>query len=154
MERSGMRDGTSPDCASLHPGYGLRLSIIVYPELLQRGAPARRFLAHEVRHLLRRAGADVAAGRFRFLLHRGVVEDAHDLAVWLGLVAPKGTPRAIVDKLNRAVVRILNDPAVKQRSESTGGYIRTSTPEEMTDFMRREAARWSAALKELGIRYD
>jgi tripartite-type tricarboxylate transporter receptor subunit TctC len=77
-----------------------------------------------------------------------------DLAVWLGLVAPKGTPRPIVDKLNREVVHILNDPAVKQKSESTGGYIHTSTPEEMTAFMRKEAARWGAALKELGIRYD
>jgi len=77
-----------------------------------------------------------------------------DLAVWLGLMAPRGTPRPIVDKLNREVVRILNDPAVKQKSESTGGYIRTSTPEEMTAFMRKEAARWSAALKELGIHYD
>jgi tripartite-type tricarboxylate transporter receptor subunit TctC len=77
-----------------------------------------------------------------------------DLSIWQGLVAPKGTPKPIVDKLNREVVRILNDPAVKQKSESTGGYIGTSTPEEMTDFMRKEAARWSAALKELGIHYD
>jgi len=77
-----------------------------------------------------------------------------DLAVWLGLVAPKGTPRPIIDKLNREVVRILNDPVVKQRSESTGGYIRTSTPEEFSAFMHKEAARWGAALKELGIHYD
>src|SRR4029077_17148465 len=75
------------------------------------------------------------------------LKDFDDLAVWLGLVAPKGTPRGIVDKINREVVRILNDPAAKQKSESTGGYIRTSTPEEMTAFMRKEAARWSAALK-------
>ena len=80
--------------------------------------------------------------------------DFDDLAVWLGLVAPKGTPKPIIDKLNREVVRILNDPAVKQRSEAIGGYIRTSTPDEMASFMRREAARWGAALKELGIHYD
>ena len=77
-----------------------------------------------------------------------------DLAVWLGLVAPRGTPRPIIDKLNREVVRILNDPAVKQKSEATGGYIQTSTPEEFTAFMRTEAARWGPALKELGLHYD
>ena len=77
-----------------------------------------------------------------------------DLAVWLGLVAPRDTPRPIVDKLNREVVRILNDPAVKQKSEAIGGYIQTSTPEEFTAFMRREAARWGPALKELGMHYD
>jgi tripartite-type tricarboxylate transporter receptor subunit TctC len=77
-----------------------------------------------------------------------------DLAVWLGLVAPRGTPRPIIDKLNREVVRILNDPTVKQRSEATGGYIRTSTPEEFSAFMQKEAARWGRALKELGLHYD
>jgi len=77
-----------------------------------------------------------------------------DLAVWLGLVAPRDTPRPIIDKLNREVVRILNDPAVKQKSEAIGGYIQTSTPEEFTAFMRREAARWGPALKELGMHYD
>ncbi len=82
------------------------------------------------------------------------LKDFDDLAVWLGLVAPKGTPRPIIDKLNREVVRILNDPAVKQKSEATGGYIRTSTPEEFSAFMRKEAARWGAALKDLGIHYD
>jgi tripartite-type tricarboxylate transporter receptor subunit TctC len=82
------------------------------------------------------------------------LKEFDDLAVWLGLVAPRGTPRAIVDKLNREVVRILNDPAVKQKSEAIGGFIQTSTPEEMTTFMHKEAARWGVALKELGIHYD
>ncbi len=82
------------------------------------------------------------------------LKDFDDLAVWLGLVAPKGTPRAIIDKLNREVVRILNDPEVKRKSEAIGGYIETSTPEAFAAFMRREAARWGKALKELGLHYD
>jgi tripartite-type tricarboxylate transporter receptor subunit TctC len=82
------------------------------------------------------------------------LKDFDDLSVWLGLVAPKGTPRPIIDKLNREVARILNDPAVKQKSEASGGYIETSTPEEFDAFMRKEAARWGKALKELGLRYD
>ena len=80
--------------------------------------------------------------------------DFDDLAVWLGLVAPKGTPKPIVDTLNREVVRILNDPEVKKKSEAIGGYIETSTPEEFAAFMHREAGRWGPALKELGLHYD
>ena len=82
------------------------------------------------------------------------LNDLDDMSVWLGLVAPKDTPRPIIDKLNREVARILNDPAVKQRSEASGGYIETSTPEEFAAFIRREAARWGKALAELGMRYD
>jgi len=82
------------------------------------------------------------------------LKDFDDLSIWLGLVAPKGMPQPIIDKLNREVVRILNDPAVKQKSEATGGYIVTTTPEGMAAFMRREAARWDKALKELGMHYD
>jgi len=82
------------------------------------------------------------------------LKDFDDLSIWLGLVAPKGTPQPIIAKLNHEVVRILADPAVRQKSESTGGYIETTTPEGMTAFMRHEADRWEKALKELGLRYD
>jgi len=82
------------------------------------------------------------------------LKDFDDLAVWLGLVAPKGTPKPIIDKLNREVVRILNDPEVRRKSEAIGGYIETSTPDEFAAFTRREAARWGRELKALGLHYD
>jgi tripartite-type tricarboxylate transporter receptor subunit TctC len=77
-----------------------------------------------------------------------------DVSVWLGLVAPKGTPKAIVDKLQRKVTEILADPAVRERSERTGNYVATSTPEEFSAFIVKEADRWSKVLKEANIRYD
>jgi tripartite-type tricarboxylate transporter receptor subunit TctC len=78
-----------------------------------------------------------------------------DLSVWLGLVAPSGTPKPVVDKIHREVVRILNDPAVKERVDRSGNYINTSrSPEEFGAFIRKEAARWSKVLPETGIRYD
>lgn len=78
-----------------------------------------------------------------------------DLSVWLGLVAPKGTPKPIVDKIHQAVVRILNDPPVKERVDRSGNYINTSkSPEEFGAFIRKEADRWSKVLPETGIRYD
>jgi tripartite-type tricarboxylate transporter receptor subunit TctC len=77
-----------------------------------------------------------------------------DISVWLGLVAPKGTPKPIVDKLHAAVVKVLADPAVKERSERTGNYPITSTPEQFTAFIDKEAQRWSKVIKEAGITVD
>jgi tripartite-type tricarboxylate transporter receptor subunit TctC len=82
------------------------------------------------------------------------LKDFDDLSVWLGLVAPKGTPKPIVDKLQQKVAQILADPAIRQKSERTGNYAISSTPDEFAAFIRREAGRWSAVLKEANIRYD
>jgi tripartite-type tricarboxylate transporter receptor subunit TctC len=80
--------------------------------------------------------------------------DLDDLSVWLGLVAPKGTPKPIVDKIHTEVARILNDPAVKERSERTGNYPVTSTPEQFAAFIVKEADRWEKVIKEIGIKFD
>jgi tripartite-type tricarboxylate transporter receptor subunit TctC len=77
-----------------------------------------------------------------------------DMSVWLGLVAPKGTPRPIIDKLQGKIVQIMADPAMREKSERTGAYPMTSTPEEFAQFMRREADRWAPVLKETGIKFD
>jgi tripartite-type tricarboxylate transporter receptor subunit TctC len=77
-----------------------------------------------------------------------------DMSVWLGLVAPKGTPRPIVDKLNRKIVEIMADPGMREKSERTGAYPMTGSPEEFAAFMRQEAARWEPVLKETSIKFD
>jgi tripartite-type tricarboxylate transporter receptor subunit TctC len=77
-----------------------------------------------------------------------------DMSIWLGLVAPKNTPRAIVLKLQQKVAQVLADPAVAERSGRTGAYSMTSTPEEFAAFIRQEAARWQPVLKETNIRFD
>ncbi len=77
-----------------------------------------------------------------------------DMSVWLGLVAPKATPKPIIDKIHAEVVKILADPAIKERSERTGNYPVTSTPEDFAVFLRKEADRWSTVVKDSGIRFD
>ena len=77
-----------------------------------------------------------------------------DISVWLGLVAPKGTPKPIIDKIHAEVVKILNDPAVKEKSERTGNYPVTTTPEQFSAFMRKEADRWGKVIKDSGIKFD
>jgi tripartite-type tricarboxylate transporter receptor subunit TctC len=80
--------------------------------------------------------------------------DLDDISVWLALVAPSGTPKPIIDKINAEVVKILTDPAIKERSERTGNYPVTSTPEQLSAFIRREADRWGKVIKETGIKFD
>jgi tripartite-type tricarboxylate transporter receptor subunit TctC len=77
-----------------------------------------------------------------------------EITVWLGLVAPKGTPPAIVDKLHAEVAKILADPAIKAKADASGLYPATSTPAEFAAFIRKEAERWSTVVKESGMKYD
>jgi tripartite-type tricarboxylate transporter receptor subunit TctC len=80
--------------------------------------------------------------------------DLEDMSVWLGLVAPKGTPGPIIDKLQRKTAEILTDPAIRAKSEPTGAFPVIKTPAEFGGFIREEADRWSRVLKETGIKYD
>ena len=77
-----------------------------------------------------------------------------NMSIWLGLVAPKDTPRAIVLKLQKKVVEVLADPVVAERSGRTGAYSMTSSPEEFAAFIRQEAARWEPILRETNIKFD
>src|SRR6516162_605243 len=77
-----------------------------------------------------------------------------EITVWLGLVAPKDTPPAIVDKLQAEVAKILADPAIKAKADASGLFPATSTPAEFSAFIRKEAQRWSDVVKETGMKYD
>jgi tripartite-type tricarboxylate transporter receptor subunit TctC len=77
-----------------------------------------------------------------------------EITVWLGLVAPRGTPPAIVDKLHAEVAKILADPAIKSKADASGLFPATSTPAEFSAFIRKEAERWSTVVKDSGMKYD
>ena len=76
------------------------------------------------------------------------------ITVWLGLVAPKGTPPAIVAKLQQEVAKVLADPAIKAKADAAGLYPATSTPAEFAAFIKTEADRWSKVVAESGMKYD
>jgi tripartite-type tricarboxylate transporter receptor subunit TctC len=80
--------------------------------------------------------------------------DLGDLSVWLGLVAPRGTPAAIVDKLSAEVAKVLNNPEVKAKADAVGLFPATSTPVEFAAFIRQEAARWPDVVKKSGMHFD
>jgi tripartite-type tricarboxylate transporter receptor subunit TctC len=80
--------------------------------------------------------------------------DLDDISVWLGLVAPAGTPAPIIDKLARKVTQIMTNPDALEKSQRTGSYPMTMSPAEFSVFMHKEADRWSKVLRELNLRYD
>jgi tripartite-type tricarboxylate transporter receptor subunit TctC len=76
-----------------------------------------------------------------------------EMTSWLGFVAPAGTPRAIVDRLNVQVRAIVALPDVEQRLAGLSGVPMTSSPEEMRALIEREIARWKrvVALKKIPL---
>jgi tripartite-type tricarboxylate transporter receptor subunit TctC len=67
------------------------------------------------------------------------------------MFAPGGTPRAIIERVNAALVKALNDPAVKANLSKQGADIVASTPEEHDRFNRAEIAKWIKVAREAGI---
>jgi tripartite-type tricarboxylate transporter receptor subunit TctC len=70
---------------------------------------------------------------------------------WYGLFAPSRTPRAIVARLNDAVVKSLRSAQLEQQLRSQGADPRPTTPEEVSAFMKVERARWEKVVKATGL---
>jgi tripartite-type tricarboxylate transporter receptor subunit TctC len=83
-----------------------------------------------------------------------VLPSLDPITVWLGLVAPKGTPPAIVTKLQQEIAKTLADPAIKAKADAAGLYPATGTPAEFAAFIKTEADRWSKVVAETGMKYD
>jgi tripartite-type tricarboxylate transporter receptor subunit TctC len=71
---------------------------------------------------------------------------------WYGLVAPAGTPREIIDRLNAASARILREPELRARLDTEGAEAAPGTPEEFGALIQRERERWSALIRRAGVR--
>jgi tripartite-type tricarboxylate transporter receptor subunit TctC len=70
---------------------------------------------------------------------------------WLGLAAPGGTPRPIIDRLNWELGEILKLPDIRDKLAIVGNVPMPSTPEQMQDYIERDAARWSRVVDIKGI---
>jgi len=74
-----------------------------------------------------------------------------DLVGWNGLVAPKGTPKAIVERLSQEVNKIIQSPEGRARMLDLGLLATGTTPAEFDDILRRDTPRWGAVWKGANI---
>jgi tripartite-type tricarboxylate transporter receptor subunit TctC len=74
--------------------------------------------------------------------------------VWMGLLAPKGTPAAAIDTLYRAVSAALQEPQVKEYMNHASIEVVGSTPAEFDRFFHEEKTRWAAVVKATGAQID
>jgi tripartite-type tricarboxylate transporter receptor subunit TctC len=73
---------------------------------------------------------------------------------WSGLIAPAGTPQAIINRVNADVVAILRDPAIAARMVELGGSPDPGTPQEYAQFIASEIAKWREVARAANVRLD
>jgi tripartite-type tricarboxylate transporter receptor subunit TctC len=74
--------------------------------------------------------------------------------LWYGLVAPAGTPREAIVRLNKEIVQILNKAEIKEKLKGMTVEVRPTTPEEFGAYMTKEIQRYSKLVKEFGLKVD
>ncbi|HSN41035.1 MAG TPA: tripartite tricarboxylate transporter substrate binding protein [Burkholderiales bacterium] len=78
----------------------------------------------------------------------------YEATAWYGVLAPAGTPREIVMKLNGEIVNGLRTSEMKKRITADGGEVVGSTPEEFAAVMKTDIAKWARVVKASGARID
>ena len=78
----------------------------------------------------------------------------YDASVWLALLAPAGTPRDIVNRLNTEIAKLMDQPDTKKALFDAGVEPAPSTPEAMSAYIAQELARWGKVVKDTGIKLE
>jgi tripartite-type tricarboxylate transporter receptor subunit TctC len=76
------------------------------------------------------------------------------VSLWYGLLAPAGTPRPVIDKLNREVVKALESADIRDRLLAQGAEPMPGNPEAFASFMQEEMAKWAPVVKQAGVKLD
>ncbi len=78
----------------------------------------------------------------------------YESTIWLGIMAPKGTPRPIIDKLNAEIRKAVNSPDIKAAWEKQGAVGMSMTPEEFDRYLRGDIEKWARIVKISGASQD
>jgi len=82
----------------------------------------------------------------------GETVPGYEVSIWYGIAAPKGTPPAIVEKLNQAVNAVLADPKLRARLAELAGEPMPMTPAEFGKLVADETKKWAKVIKSAGIK--
>lgn len=77
-----------------------------------------------------------------------------EVVTWLGLLAPTGTPREVIVKLNTAVNAVMGNADVRALVAAQAGDVVTGTPEQFGALIRRDSERWAKVIREAGIKAE
>ena len=75
----------------------------------------------------------------------------YELTIWLGIMAPAGTPKAIVDKLNAEISKVINRPDVKEAWDKQGAVPLVMSPAEFDAYLRKDIEKWAKVVKAAGL---
>jgi tripartite-type tricarboxylate transporter receptor subunit TctC len=76
----------------------------------------------------------------------------YETTIWLGLMAPKGTPKEIIDRLNAEITKIIAKPEIRQAWAKQGAEPTTMSPEAFDAFLRRDIEKWAKVIQQAGIK--
>jgi len=76
----------------------------------------------------------------------------YEATIWLGIMAPKGTPPEIVDRLNAEIARIIAKPAIREAWAKQGAVPLTMSPAAFDAFLRRDIDKWAKVIQQAGIK--
>src|SRR4051812_45479004 len=77
-----------------------------------------------------------------------------NVSLWYGLLAPAGTPRPVIDKLNRTIAQVLDAKDVTERLHAQGAEPMRGSPEDFAAFMRQEMAKWAPVVKAANVKAE
>jgi tripartite-type tricarboxylate transporter receptor subunit TctC len=78
----------------------------------------------------------------------------YEVPVWYGFLAPRGTPRAIVDKLHQGVAKAMASSDLSERYLAEGGDATVRGPEEFANIIREQLPKWAKVVRESGVKLD
>jgi tripartite-type tricarboxylate transporter receptor subunit TctC len=76
----------------------------------------------------------------------------YEVANWWGILAPAGTPAAVLERLHREITAILDSPEMRKRFELEGAEVARMTPAEFTNFVDQETGKWTRVVKDASIK--
>jgi len=78
----------------------------------------------------------------------------YQAVIWTGMLAPAKTPKNVINMVNKEVVRIVQSPDLKNRLVQLGSDTVGSSPEQFSEFLKSEIAKWSKIAKQVGVTAD
>jgi tripartite-type tricarboxylate transporter receptor subunit TctC len=78
----------------------------------------------------------------------------YEISTWYGVLAPTGTPDAVIQRLNREIIKAAQLPDVKKKLEDMGVDLQLSSPQAFGDLIKSETTKWAEVIRVTGVRAD